>query len=101
METLSDDLKALVNAKELTLQQALELNKQKKPEEEQVMNLWDNDGDEEEYNKTAVADMLKIRQHNLYWGESKTVITAPGVSRRPGTQVNLFASEINMAMHGY
>ena len=30
METLSDDLKALVNAKELTLQQALELNKQKK-----------------------------------------------------------------------
>ena len=61
METLSNDLKALVNAKELTLQQALELNKQKKPEEEQVMNLWDNDGDEEEYDKTAVADMLKIR----------------------------------------
>ena len=39
METLSNDLKALVNAKELTLQQALELNKQKKPKEEQMINL--------------------------------------------------------------
>ena len=68
MATLSDDLKALWIAKEITLQQALELNKQKKPnlryfinkqkksEEEQVMNLWDNDGDEEEYDKTAVAE---------------------------------------------
>ena len=95
METLSDDLKALVNAKELTLQQALELNKQKKPKEEQMMNLWDNDndGDEEDYDKTAVADMLKIKHGDLYWGESKTVITAPGVSRRPGNQVGLFASE--------
>ena len=93
METLSDDLKALVNAKELTLRQALELNKQKKPKEEQMINLWDNDGDEEDYDKTAVADMLKIRHGDLYWGESKTVITAPGVSRRPGNQVGLFASE--------
>ena len=43
--------------------------------------------------KRQLPDMLKIRQHDLYWGESKTVITAPGVSRRPGTQVSLFASE--------
>ena len=30
METLSDDLNAMVKAKEITLPQALELNKQKK-----------------------------------------------------------------------
>ena len=37
--------------------------------------------------------MLKIKHGDFYWGESKTVITAPGVSRRPGNQVGLFVSE--------
>ena len=89
METLSDDLNAMVKAKEITLPQALELNKQKKTAEEHMINLWE---DETKYDKTAIADMLQLGS-GFYWGGNKVVVTGTGRKRRPGHQVTLFASE--------
>jgi len=89
METLSDDLNAMVKAKEITLPQALELNKQKKTAEEHMINLWEDD---KNYDKTAIADMLQLGS-GFYWGGNKVVVTGTGRKRRPGHQVTLFASE--------
>ena len=64
MDALSEDLRALVVAKELTLKQAIELNKQKAPAEEgldKIVNLFDDDVEFERFTQSVQSDVVALR----------------------------------------
>ena len=93
METLTDDLKALVTAKELTLEQAVELNKQKSTPEDvpKLVNLFDDD--EHQYEKSIFNDLVNLRSGTFWKENGKVALLSPRHSRQPGNRVEVFCTE--------
>ena len=82
----------MVNAKEITLAQAVELNKQKAPKEEgidTVVNLW---GDLNEYDRSMYHDMILLRGGSK-WEAGSIALLSPGRRRRPGKRVQVYCME--------
>ena len=76
MDALSEDLRALVVAKELTLKQAIELNKQKAPVEEgldKIVNLFDDDADLERFTRSVQSDVVALRGGVQWENEFHTI----------------------------
>ena len=92
MDTLSEDLRALVVAKELTLKQAIELNKQKAPVEEgldKIVNLFDDDADLERFTRSVQSDVVALRG-GVQWENGRSALVSPGPKRRPGSKIKVF-----------
>lgn len=87
MDGLTDDLKALVNAKELTLQQAVELNKQKAPKEEggKIVNLYEEDEKTRQFTFSLHHDLHQLRSqtgngNEIYWKKNgRNALVSPGM----------------------
>ena len=83
---------ALVVAKELTLKQAIELNKQKAPVEEgldKIVNLFDDDVDLERFTRSFKSDVVALRG-GVQWENGQSALVSPGLKRRPGSEIKVF-----------
>ena len=92
MDALSEDLRALVVAKELTLKQAIELNKQKAPVEEgldKIVNLFDDDVEFERFTQSVQSDVVALRG-GVQWENGQSALVSPGPKRRPGNKIKVF-----------
>ena len=102
MDALSEDLRALVVAKELTLKQAIELNKQKAPVEEgldKIVNLFDDDAEFERFTQSVQSDVVALRG-GVQWENGRSALVSPGPKRRPGNKSKYSAAERTTETYG-